>query len=125
MTGDFILEVQVHAYSNPTHGASAFTNAEIFVIDCCDGQPINRINDPCVSICDNIFIFCFREAGRRDTNTTGDDGSNCPYGRSITEVIQNNDNLTFTVGENFPGGVPNPVVAVGQMWPVSQANSYI
>ena len=55
------------------------------------------------------------------TDTTEDDGSNCLYGRSTTDLIQlNNDNLTFTVGETFPGGVPNPVIAFGQIWPVSK-----
>ena len=118
VTADFILEAQVLAYSNPTHFASAF-NASDF------GQCCDRSDSPptCTvpSFCDNSFTFCFREAGRRDINTAEDDGSNCPYGRSTTDLIQrNNDNLTFTVGETFPGEVPNPVTAFGQIWPVSK-----
>ena len=113
VTADFILEAQVLAYSNPTHLASAFNGK------CCDRPSTSTCT--IMEFCDNSFTFCFREAGRRDTDITEDDGSNCPYGRSTTDLIQrDNDNLTFTVGETFPGGVPNPVTAFGHIWPVSK-----
>ena len=113
VTADFILEVQVLTYSNPTHLASAFDG------NCCDRSDIEISPPICIgvgTICDNSFSFCFREADSED-----DSKNNCSYGQSTTELIQqNSDNLTFTVGEEFPGGVPNPVIATGQRWPVSR-----
>ena len=119
MTADFVLEVQVLTYSNPTHLASAFDG------NCCDRSVIEISPPICIgvgTICDNSFSFCFREAnGREDTDSEDDSKNNCTYGQNTTDLIQrNSDSLTFTVGEDFPGGVPNPVIATGQRWPVSK-----
>ena len=70
----FILEAQVLAYSNPTHLASTFDG------NCCDRSNIITLPLTCTAMCNNSFTFCFREAGRRDMDSTEDDGSNCPYG---------------------------------------------
>ena len=109
---DFVLEVQVHAYSNPTHARVSPNKNEPNGV-CCDNF---ALPPSCSDPCDNRFIFCLREFGRNDSNL-GSQG--CPYGREVTGHYDNNDDLTFTVGEEFPGGVLNPVIFSGTNWPVS------
>ena len=110
---DFLIEIPVHNYSNPQHGSPLSTTDDSPW--CCDqfDSPPN-----CTDPCDNIFIFCLREFQRSRTDYNVE-MQRCPYGWQMTEYYSDTDNLTFTVGEDFPGGVPNPVVFSGVSWPVS------
>ena len=116
MKSDFILEVPVHAYSNPTHAAAPMGDE---VVCCDDGDDVSPLD--CSNPCDNRFIFCLREFGRTDIDLRT---QSCLYGRERTEQYNNNDSLTFTVGEDFPGGVSNPLVFSGTSWPVSLLNCH-
>ena len=117
MRSDFVLEVHVRSYNNPTHGAKSPIEGEVV---CCDDE--NALPPNCRHPCDNRFIFCLREFGRNDSNLSS---QSCPYGRNATDHYNNNDNLTFTIGEDFPGGVPNPVVFSGTNWPVSMTYNQV
>ena len=110
MATEFILEVAVHKYNNPTHAAISPAEGEAV---CCDDFAIPA---NCLDPCDNVFTFCLREMGRTDENALN--LSNCPYGLIKTGVFENNDNLTFTLGEDLPGGIPNPLLFSGPSWPV-------
>ena len=99
---------------------------------CCDNE---AEDDPkseagCTDPCDNFFVFCLRDY---NAPTDGPEGGNkglvnltdCPRSnRAQTGVLEeNNDNLTFTLGQPFPRSpnhsvVPNPVQLNGSNWNV-------
>ena len=83
--------------------------------NCCD--PSNVRPPLCSSECEESFVFCFREFGRSDEDTS--EGS-CPYGRRVSGVLNtpNSDDIMFTIGESFPSGVSNPLVGSGASYPV-------
>ena len=82
---------------------------------CCD--PSHRRPPLCNNECEEIFVFCFREFGRSDEDTSE---GNCPYGRRVSGVLNtpNSDDIMFTIGESFPSGVANPLVGSGASYPV-------
>ena len=106
--GSYTFEVAVHSYQNPTHQSAGEGG------DCCDWT-IREDPPHCTQQCDNLFILCLRNYSSRSNRT-----EDCISELIKTDVIEvDNDSLSFTLGEPFPGGVPNPVVISGINWIVS------
>ena len=78
--------------------------------------------DVLIHVTTNLAIFCLREFGRNGSDLRT---QSCTYGREATGHYYNNDDLTFTIGEEFPGGAPNPVIFSRTNWPVSFINSIL
>ena len=127
-SGAFTLEVGVYSYQNPTHQSAENMGR------CCDKE--NEFFFPnCTDFCDNIWTFCLRDYNAQISNNgTFDLGQTCISNSEETALTMgNNDNVTFTVGQPFPGNlnlptssplsrrdkVPNPVQLNGTMWTVS------
>ena len=68
----------------------------------------------CSSDCDNKLTFCLRELGATGREISS---QSCLYGSFRTMVV-GGDNLEFIAGQNFDGGVPNPVKFTGSLWKV-------
>ena len=102
--GDYILEIRVHRFQNPT--------GERFDGRCCDD---NRF-DNC-SPCENMFLFCLRPPFFPNTS------NNCPLGSYTTGVVtsgEDPDDLQFPIdGSPIDTDVPNPLIFSGTEWPVS------
>ena len=119
MNGNFTLEVKVHSYRNVLHQAVGTDKKG----DCCDNEaeedPVSGCTDPC----DNFFVFCLREYNAPTDKLELIDCSQS--NRAQTGMVEeNNDNLTFTVGQPFPKSanhsvVSNPVLLNGSNWNVS------
>ena len=122
-SGNFTLEVRVYTYWNPTHGALGAGG------HCCDNPGVLPVDySSCTDHCDTYLVFCLRDF---DALTLGPfretiDLTDCPRSnREQTGVLaENNDNLTFTLGQPFPKSpnhsvVPNPVQLHGSNWNVS------
>lgn len=94
------------SYSNPLHLAQEHIN---FRHGCCERDAAT----PCAA-CDNAFNVCVRET------PTGETTGNCDFGgeKVSSRIEDNNDDLMFQIGENV-GGLSNPIVLSGEMWPVS------
>ena len=105
----FVLEVHVHSYNNPTHGAKSPIEGEVV---CCD-----QFAAPprCTLPCDNLFVFCLGKT----PHSTALNQNTCRLGFKRTQSFEDDDDLTFTPGEEFPGGVSNPIVFPIASWPVS------
>ena len=102
---NYTLEILVEGYQNPTHRAKELIT---FREGCCD---LDR-SLPCKS-CDNAFSFCIRE------DTTGKVDGDCDIAELETDLIElENDNLMFSLGDDI-GGVSNPFIVSGNVWPVS------
>ena len=123
--GNFTLKARVHSYQNVLHTAVDNNG------DCCDNETEDNPFSGCTNPCDNIFEFCLRDY---KASTIGPDGTSnglvnltdCSRSnRAQTGVLEeNNDSLTFTVGQPFPNSsnhsvVPNPVQLNGSNWTVS------
>ena len=107
MEAKYVLEIRAHTYLNKGHGDSEGL--------CCES--IVSTPPSCAFDCDNIFVFCLRSAGTaRDDNP-----QNCPLGRFDTvEDVPGGDTITFS-SVNITSEVPNPMIFIGDVWPVSSA----
>ena len=98
-----VLEVGVHSYQNHIHRSRCNRGL------CCDGSNTNPFEE-CTDFCDNVFVFCLG----------GAESDNCVE----TGVFEDNDDLTFTLGEPFHNTtsyneVNNPVQLPIPHWTVS------
>ena len=100
----YTLEIRAHTYQNSGHGDSKGV--------CCE----SLLSPPaCVLECDNIFVFCLRNAG----SARDDNPFNCPLGSLNTSAdVPGGDEITFG-SDNITTGVPNPMIFRGDVWPVS------
>ena len=104
VAGDYVLEVEVLRYENQRSVRN-------------DGFQCSAGG---TSPCNNHFTFCLRPSHYPTTIPAGaiDVRAECPLGSYATSNITGDD-LTFTVGEDLNGGVPNPLIFTGIRWPVS------
>ena len=94
------------SYENP----SLATSLETFRHGCCERD----IDTPC-DLCDNAFRVCVRERATREVE------GGCDLLRMESTVIEeDNDDLMFTIGQDV-GGLSNPILVSGKLWPVSVA----
>ena len=94
---EYQLEAYLSSYSNPTH-----QQAEA---QCCDAG--------CNNDCDNLFLFCLREAGHSQ------DDESCPLGMMSTRDTLT-DQEVFELGDGLDRRVTNPLAFTGESaWPVS------
>ena len=92
----------MHGYRNPTHHS---LDQAHFRFGCCEGEQTL----PC-SPCDNAFRFCIG---------TGRTPGICDVGLAESQLIaEDDDDLTFSAGKKI-GGLENPLMFSGDMWPVS------
>ena len=54
VAGDYMIEVKVMAYDNPTNGAADFNGG------CCDFEAKTNCTGIPDEFCDNFFIYCLR-----------------------------------------------------------------
>lgn len=104
VAGDYVLEVEVLRYENQRSVRN-------------DGFQCSAGG---TSPCNNHFTFCLRPSHYPTTIPAGaiDVRAECPLGSYATSNITGDD-LTFTVGEDLNGGVPNPLIFTGIRWPGS------
>ena len=95
------------SYENPTHMAFSLEN---FRQGCCERDSARPCNP-----CDNAFRVCARQT------PTGMTEGHCNLidNMESTVIAPDNDDLTFTIGEDV-GGLSNPIVVSGEMWTVSE-----
>ena len=111
MGADFIFEARLESYQNPTNSR--------FNSDCCDGPPYGGPDGVCTDPCDNVFIFCVQESTSTEFSMISE--VTCPLLLHISSVFQDNDDITFSMNEDFGGGVNNPLSFNGiGTWKVSQ-----
>ena len=99
----------MESYQNPGHTTSNGV--------CCDGTP--DTDGVCTDPCDNAFIFCIQEFTAIEIFAIPE---NCPFFHHFgsSAIFQDNDNITFSMNEDF-GGVSNPLSFTGSgTWQVSQ-----
>lgn len=102
--GDFVLEVRVLRYQNPSGRGISLP-----VDTCCDS------GCPSTDPCDNSFTFCLRPL-----KTLGLDS--CPFGMFQTPLT-GGDNEVFITGTTALLGLPNPLAfTAGPAWPVRLLN---
>ncbi|XP_019850104.1 PREDICTED: delta-like protein A isoform X2 [Amphimedon queenslandica] len=96
---NWVLEVRLYQYSNPTSRRS-----DRF---CCDTDGV--LDGICMNPCDNDFLFCLR------VDVTS---PSCQYGAYQTGLVAGGDELNFTgvasIGEN---NVSHPLLFNGTQWP--------
>ena len=97
MEGDYILQVNVMRYQNPTHGGISLSPG--------DGN--------CNEMCANQLTFCLRPSGTSSSNPEF-----CPLGIYITPGA-GGDNDVYVIGNVDLLGLPNPLPFKGTLWPVS------
>jgi hypothetical protein len=91
----FTFQIQLVYYENPTHVLQSG--------HCCEVPNCGPWYK-----CDNAFVFCVRERG----NET------CNLGKITTEKIaENDDTLSFSVGQSIDGTLTNPLEVSGDVWP--------
>ena len=102
-----------------------------------DNPDVDPRHSVCTDHCDNYFVFCLRDFGASTLGPGGIDNglvdlTDCPRSnRAQTGVLEeNNDSLTFTVGQPFnerlnDSVVPNPVQLLGSNWNVSNNIIYV
>ena len=104
----FLLELELQSYSNPAH---AKANGE-----CCD---VALLPPNCSSVCDNSFIFCWKDFGSTGTSIAT---RNCLH-RGSTSVYDDSDYIDFPIGP-LPSEAlsppTNPIILTGTVWRVSQ-----
>lgn len=98
MHADFVLEVQLFRFRNPTGRTTIGICCDF---DCSDG-------------CDNRFVFCLRSSGSVSTSE-----SNCTLGRYRTGVIAGNDEVFLRGVLDPTQDITNPLNFTGPLWPVS------
>ena len=98
MHADFVLEVQLFRFRNPTGRTTIGICCDF---DCSDG-------------CDNRFVFCLRPSGSVSTSE-----DNCPLGRYRTGVIAGNDEVFLRGVLDPTQDITNPLNFTGPLWPVS------
>ena len=91
---DYVVEVHVQSYSNPTNRAVGQGG------DCCDPQPSTDSTCSKLERCDNYFIFCLRPLNTPRTQR-GCDAPNITSG-----VADNNASIDFTNSTFL--GITNP-----------------
>ena len=95
------------SYRNPTSMALSLEN---FRHGCCERDAATPCNP-----CDNAFRVCVRETPRMAVE------GKCDLEMESELLEENDDELTFTIGEEV-GGLNNPIRVSGEMWPVSIVN---
>ena len=102
---NYTLEILMLSYENPSHMA---TSLETFRHGCCERDAAT----PC-DLCDNAFRVCVRERATREI------AGGCDLLKMESTLIEeDNDNLTFTIGQDI-GGLSNPILVSGELWHVS------
>ena len=103
--GNYTLAIWVQGYQNPSHKA---LELQTFRHGCCERDAAL----PC-DPCDNAFKFCVREG------TTGMVLGGCDIAELQTALIaDDDDDLMFSLGDDI-GGITNPLMVTGDVWPVS------
>ena len=121
VNADYVFEVQVDSYQNPTGRCLECRLTPSDPQGCCDDfEDDDEIGCPSFpeDLCDIYFIFCLREF-----ETLGDDDTVCPLGRQETPNMINDTDiglLSFQLGATALVGLPNPLnFSVPGDWPVS------
>ena len=98
------MEVMLRSYSNPGSLESSGSDCDI---PFCPGGDCE---------CDNTFTFCLRPY----TDTHSTNANDCPLGGSLTtQVFFESDDMSFIDVTDLGNAVPNPVLFMGDSWPVS------
>ena len=114
MVGDYVIEVKVKAYDNPTNGAADFNGG------CCDFEEKRNCTTIADEFCDNFFVYCLRPFNTPVTLR------GCVDGLPMETSSPVNNDACIDFSRSTVLDLPNPLrLKVTGIWQVSFINVYI